>query len=89
MDFISKSWNISSNFNIYQVSFSMKLRMRNIIIVSKIVDADVIRYTRDLALWLLEQKSSWGYFNMYVGISVSISDSELILLSTNNRLLCF
>lgn len=42
----------------------MKLRMRNILLVTKIVDEDVIKYTRDLALCLLNTKSSWGDLNV-------------------------
>lgn len=47
------------------MSFSMKLRMRNVLILSKIVDTSVIGTTRELAMWLLTQKSSWGYLNVY------------------------
>lgn len=43
----------------------MKLRIRNVLIVCKIVDTEVIHMTRELTVWLLTQFSTWGYFNVY------------------------
>lgn len=42
----------------------MKLRMKSVLIVSKILDVDVIEYTRDLAFWLLTHNSSSGPLTM-------------------------
>lgn len=42
----------------------MKLRMRNVLIISKIADSDVIKRTMELAEWLLAETSDWGHFNV-------------------------
>jgi hypothetical protein len=48
------NWELTGNGIFWVVGFSMKLRMRNIMVISKLVDPEVIENTRDLALWLIK-----------------------------------
>jgi NAD+ kinase len=47
-------------------NISMKLNMRNVLIVSKIMDQSLIPITKELALWLLSLKTSHGPLNVSV-----------------------
>lgn len=38
----------------FAVGFSMKLKMKNIMVISKLMDPEVVDNTRDLALWLIK-----------------------------------
>lgn len=42
----------------------MKVRLRNILVISKIVDSDVIKLTKELTEWLLLKSDAWGAYNV-------------------------
>lgn len=61
-DLVTNVRNLSRNV----LSYSMKLKMRNVFVLSKVVDKHVVALTRNMVQYLLRQESTWGKLTVYI-----------------------